>query len=68
MSEFQAGRVRDAIDKLDGSEEANAALDQVLRTVPWHEAEVILAELGNDVDELHDAVAIALARYTGTMH
>jgi len=68
MSKFQAGRVRDAIERLDGSEEANAALDQVFQTVPWHEAEVILAELGNDADELHDAVAIALARYTGTMH
>jgi hypothetical protein len=65
VSSFQAQRVRDALDKIDGSDEQNAALEHVLQYLPWHEAEIAMAGWESD---LRSAVDQALIKFTGTMH
>ena len=60
MSQFHANRLLQALEACTGDDDdADSKVDEVLRTIPWHEIEVISA----DTDALHDAVTYALATW-----
>jgi hypothetical protein len=62
MSALHASRIYEALEACDGSPEGDARVDQVLSSIPWNEVEVVMA----DNDLMHDAIVVALTRWTPT--